>query len=52
MRNSLFTGASLATAAVALGKSDEKEDTLTNAEKTFNLDYAFHDGMFRNQRWG
>lgn len=48
MRNSLFTGASLATAAVALGKSDEKEDTLTNAEKTFNLDYAFHDGMFRN----
>ncbi|MDF2193126.1 TIM barrel protein [Paraflavitalea sp. CAU 1676] len=48
MRNSLFTGASLATAAVALGKSDEREDTLTNAEKTFNLDYAFHDGMFRN----
>lgn len=48
MRNSLFTGASLATSAIALGKSDEKGDTLTNAEKTFNLDYAFHDGMFKN----
>ncbi|AXY76210.1 xylose isomerase [Paraflavitalea soli] len=48
MRNSLFTGASLATSAVALGMSDEKGDTLTNAEKTFNLDYAFHDGMFKN----
>lgn len=48
MRNSLFTGASLATTAIALGKSDEKGDTLTNAEKTFNLDYAFHDGMFKN----
>lgn len=48
MRNSLFTGASLATTALAFGKSDEKRDTLTNAEKTFNLDYAFHDGMFKN----
>lgn len=48
MRNSLFTGASLATTAITLGKSDEKGDTLTNAEKTFNLDYAFHDGMFKN----
>lgn len=48
MRNSLFAGASMATASVALGKSVEREDTLTNAEKTFNLDYAFHDGMFRN----
>ena len=48
MRNSLFTGASLATSAIALGKSNEKGDTLTNAEKTFNLDYAFHDGMFKN----
>ncbi len=48
MRNSLLTGASLATTAIALGKSDEKGDTLTNAEKTFNLDYAFHDGMFKN----
>lgn len=49
MRNSLFAGASMATASVALGKSDEKEDTLMIAEKTFNLDYAIHDGMFRNQ---
>jgi hydroxypyruvate isomerase len=48
MRNSLFTGASLATSAIALGKSDEKGNTLTNAEKTFNLDYAFHPGTFRN----
>lgn len=48
MRNSLFTGASLAASATVLGKSDEQTDTLTNAEKTFNLDYAFHDGMFKN----
>ena len=48
MRNSLFTGASLVASATVLGKSDEKADTLTTAEKTFNLDYAFHDGMFRN----
>jgi hydroxypyruvate isomerase len=48
MRNSLFTGASLAATATVFGKSDEKADTLTNAEKTFNLDYAFHDGMFKN----
>ncbi|WP_315818258.1 hydroxypyruvate isomerase family protein [Paraflavitalea speifideaquila] len=25
-----------------------KRGYLTNAEKTFNLDYAFHDGMFKN----
>jgi hydroxypyruvate isomerase len=48
MRNSLLTGASLVTSATLLGKSDEKQDTLTTAEKTFNLDYAFHDGMFKN----
>lgn len=48
MRNSLFTGASLAASATVFGKSDEKADTLTTAEKTFNLDYAFHDGMFKN----
>lgn len=48
MRNSLFTGASLAASATVLGKSNEQTDTLTNAEKTFNLDYAFHDGMFKN----
>lgn len=48
MRNSLFTGASLAASATVLGKSVEHQDTLTAAEKTFNLDYAFHDGMFKN----
>lgn len=48
MRNSLLTGASLAASATLLGKSDEKQETLTTAEKTFNLDYAFHDGMFKN----
>lgn len=48
MRNSLLAGASVATSTVALGKSNEKADTLTTAEKTFNLDYAFHDGMFKN----
>ena len=48
MRSSLFTGASLAASATVFGKSVEKEDTLTAAEKTFNLDYAFHDGMFKN----
>lgn len=48
MRSSLFTGASLAASATVFGKSDEQQDTLTAAEKTFNLDYAFHDGMFKN----
>lgn len=48
MRNSLLTGASLAASATVFGKSDEKQETLTAAEKTFNLDYAFHDGMFKN----
>lgn len=48
MRSSLLAGASIASTAVAFGKSDEQADTLTTAEKTFNLDYAFHDGMFKN----
>jgi hydroxypyruvate isomerase len=47
MRNSLLAGASLATSATVLGKPGE-QDASTNAEKTFNLDYAFHEGMFKN----
>lgn len=48
MRNSLLAGASLTTSAVVLGKQGEQRDATTIAEKTFNLDYAFHDGMFKN----
>jgi hydroxypyruvate isomerase len=47
MRNSLMAGASLATSATVLGK-EETGNASTVAEKTFNLDYAFHDGMFKN----
>jgi hydroxypyruvate isomerase len=48
MRNSLLAGASLTTSAAVLGKQGEQRDAQTIAEKTFNLDYAFHDGMFKN----
>jgi len=47
MRNSMLAGASLATSAAVLG-NDEQRDASTIAEKTFNLDYAFHEGMFKN----
>jgi hydroxypyruvate isomerase len=47
MRNSLLAGASLATSAAALGR-DEQGTAPTVAEKTFNLDYGFHEGMFKN----
>jgi hydroxypyruvate isomerase len=45
VRNSLLTGASLATATRLFAKENT---TPGYADKTFNLDYAFHDGMFRN----
>lgn len=48
MRNSLLAGASLTTSAAVLGKQPEQRNEQTIAEKTFNLDYAFHDGMFKN----
>lgn len=48
MRNSLLAGASLTTSAAVFGKQGEQQDASTIAEKTFNLDYAFHDGMFKN----
>jgi hydroxypyruvate isomerase len=48
MRNSLLAGASLTTSAAVFGKQGEQQHAQTIAEKTFNLDYAFHDGMFKN----
>jgi hydroxypyruvate isomerase len=46
IRNSFLSGAAVVTAgqAIALGQSESKK--IDN--KPFNLDYAFHDGMFKN----
>src|SRR6188768_3942292 len=46
VQQSLLTGASIFTAAT-VGAS-EKTFYKTAAEKPFNLDYGFHDGMFKN----
>lgn len=52
MQQSLLTGASLAMPAVMLGedrkKTNDRNANSPTADKTFNLDYAFHDGMFKN----
>ncbi len=45
VRNSFLTGASLVTAAKSFSRNPDKTH---EADKTFNLNYAFHDGMFRN----
>lgn len=47
MQQSLLTGASLVTSATILGNTRQQKKELP-ADKTFNLDYAFHDGMFKN----
>jgi hydroxypyruvate isomerase len=46
VRQSLLTGASIFTAAAV--SASEKTSYKTAAEKPFNLDYGFHDGMFKN----
>jgi hydroxypyruvate isomerase len=53
IRNSFLSGAAVVTAgqALTLNKNndvDRFETTRTEANKPFNLDYAFHDGMFKN----
>jgi len=44
VRNSMFAGASIASATTVFGK----ENKTPQKDKPFNLDYAFHDGMFKN----
>src|SRR5437868_4310882 len=44
LRNSFLTGAAAVAAGQVLAANTEK----TPAGKSFNLDYAFHDGMFKN----
>jgi hydroxypyruvate isomerase len=46
VQQSLLTGASIFTAAAV--SASEKTYYKTAAEKPFNLDYGFHDGMFKN----
>ncbi len=48
MQRSLFTGASLITGATAFSKINVPAARESSADKTFTLDYAFHDGMFKN----
>ncbi|WP_153800278.1 hydroxypyruvate isomerase family protein [Foetidibacter luteolus] len=46
VHHSLFAGASLLASSFAKGAS--KKEPLPFADKPFNLNYAFHDGMFAN----
>ena len=46
IRNGFLTGASVITASPAFAEN-QKEKIFTE-NKPFNLDYAFHDGMFKN----
>ena len=43
VRNSLLTGASIGASAKLFG-----QPSTSDADKTFNLNYGIHDGMFRN----
>lgn len=45
VRNGMLAGASLTTATSVFGKENKKTQT---ADQPFNLNYAFHDGMFKN----
>jgi hydroxypyruvate isomerase len=45
VRNGMLAGASITTATQLFGKENKKEPT---ADKPFNLNYAPHDGMFKN----
>ncbi|HKZ68065.1 MAG TPA: TIM barrel protein [Chitinophagaceae bacterium] len=44
VRNSMLAGVSVASATTVFGK----ENKTPQKDKPFNLDYAFHDGMFKN----
>ena len=44
VRNSMLAGASMASATTVFGKENKTQQK----DKPFNLDYAFHDGMFKN----
>lgn len=45
LQQSSLAGTSLLTSAAAFSSTSVKE---ANADKTFNLNYGFHDGMFKN----
>jgi len=47
MQQSLLAGGSIFTGSALANTTGNNEDKLP-AEKTFNLNYAFHDGMFKN----
>ncbi len=46
LRNSFLSGAAVVTAGQSL--ASETKDIIQGENKPFNLDYAFHDGMFKN----
>jgi hydroxypyruvate isomerase len=46
LQHSTIAGTSLLTSATVLGGTSPVKDT--NADKPFNLNYGFHDGMFKN----
>lgn len=45
VRNGLLAGAAVSTTATVFGKEIKRPD---QKDKAFNLNYAFHDGMFKN----
>jgi hydroxypyruvate isomerase len=45
VRNGLLAGAAVSTTAKVFGKDPKNPD---QKDRPFNLDYAFHDGMFKN----
>lgn len=45
VRTGILAGAAVSTASTVFGKENK---TMNQKDKTFNLDYAFHDGMFKN----
>lgn len=45
VRNGLLAGAAVSTTSKVFGTDPKNPD---QKDKTFNLDYAFHDGMFKN----
>jgi hydroxypyruvate isomerase len=47
MQQTLLTGGALLTTAMAVGQKT-KTDAVTTGDKIFNLNYAIHDGMFKN----
>jgi hydroxypyruvate isomerase len=45
VRTGILAGAAVSTASTVFGKQNK---TMDQKDKPFNLDYAFHDGMFKN----